>query len=109
LKQIHGEGLDAVFARHAAMTEYVREQMPGLGLAPQCPSLDRRATTLTAIAAPSGRTPAQIREGLSARGILVAGALEQYAPRAFRIGHMGDIRLADVQRTMTALAEVLRN
>lgn len=109
LKQIHEEGVDAVFARHAAMTELVQREMRVLNLAPQCPSLTRRATTLTAIAAPSGRTPGQIREGLSARGILVAGALEQYAPRAFRIGHMGDIRLADVQRTMTALAEVLRN
>jgi aspartate aminotransferase-like enzyme len=26
---------------------------------------------------------------------------------AFRIGHMGDIREADVQRTLDALAEVL--
>jgi alanine-glyoxylate transaminase/serine-glyoxylate transaminase/serine-pyruvate transaminase len=109
LKQIHGEGLSAVFARHAAMAELVGEQMRALGLTHQCPSLNRRATTLTAIAAPASWTPARIREGLSARGILVAGALEQYAPRAFRIGHMGDIRLTDVQRTMAALADVLRN
>jgi aspartate aminotransferase-like enzyme len=109
LKQIHSEGLSAVFARHAAMAELVGEQMRALGLAHQCPSLNRRATTLTAVAAPANWTPASIREGLSARGILVAGALEQYAPHAFRIGHMGDIRLTDVQRTMAALADVLRN
>jgi len=95
-------------ARHTAMADFVRHRMAGMGLAPQCPLLERRATTLTAIAAPAGRTPAQIREGLQARGILVAGALEQYAPRGFRIGHMGDIRIADVERTMTALADVLR-
>jgi alanine-glyoxylate transaminase/serine-glyoxylate transaminase/serine-pyruvate transaminase len=108
LKQIHEEGIETVYARHSAMTQLVQRRMADLGLAPQCPSLVRRATTLTAIAAPAGRTPAQIREGLQARGILVAGALEQYAPRAFRIGHMGDIRTADVERTMAALAEVLR-
>jgi alanine-glyoxylate transaminase/serine-glyoxylate transaminase/serine-pyruvate transaminase len=108
LKQIHDEGIGAVLARHTAMTALVRTRMTDLGLSPQCPSVVRRATTLTAIAAPAGWTPARIREGLSAHGILIAGALEQYAPVAFRIGHMGDIRPADVERTMTALADVLR-
>lgn len=107
LKQIHEEGMENVYARHSAMSQLVRTRMSDLGLTPQCPSLVRRATTLTAIAAPDGRTPAQVREGLQARGILVAGALEQYAPRAFRIGHMGDIRIADVERTMAGLADVL--
>jgi len=109
LKQIHEEGLEPVYARHTAMADLVQKRMAELGLAPQCGSLSRRATTLSAIAAPPGRTPAQIREGIQARGILVAGALEQYAPRAFRIGHMGDIRLTDVERTMAALADVLRD
>jgi aspartate aminotransferase-like enzyme len=108
LKQIHEEGIEAVYARHSAMTQLAQQRMADLSLVPQCPCLVRRATTLTAIAAPASRTPAQIRDGLQARGILVAGALEQFAPRAFRIGHMGDIRIADVERTMTALADVLR-
>jgi aspartate aminotransferase-like enzyme len=47
-----------------------------------------------------------VREGLAAHGILVAGALEHFAGSAFRIGHMGDIRPADVARTMDALADV---
>ena len=48
-----------------------------------------------------------MRDGLKARGILTAAALERYQPSAFRIGHMGDIRPADVARTLDALAEVL--
>jgi aspartate aminotransferase-like enzyme len=30
-----------------------------------------------------------------------------FVDSAFRIGHMGDIRMADVERTLTALGEVL--
>ena len=107
LRQIHEEGLAAVFARHAEMTATVAARATQLGLLPQCPSLVRRATTVTALALPDSRPPSRVREGLAARGILVAGALEHFAPSAFRIGHMGDIRPADVARTMDALADVL--
>jgi aspartate aminotransferase-like enzyme len=44
---------------------------------------------------------------MKARGILVAGALEHFQPTAFRIGHMGDIRPPDVERTLAALHDVL--
>jgi aspartate aminotransferase-like enzyme len=44
---------------------------------------------------------------MRARGILVAGGLEHFQPTAFRIGHMGDIRPADVERTLDALRDVL--
>ena len=44
---------------------------------------------------------------MKARGLLVAGALEHFQPTAFRIGHMGDIRPPDVERTLDALRDVL--
>lgn len=107
LRMIHEEGLEAVFQRHAAMARMVAQRMAELSLTPQCPSLNRRATTVSAIALPSALPPSRIRDALKARGILTAGALEHYQPTAFRIGHMGDIRPADVQRTLDALAEVM--
>jgi aspartate aminotransferase-like enzyme len=107
LRMIHEEGFDAVIRRHIAMTGTIAQRMKALGLQPQCPSLQRRSTTVTAIAAPVGLPPRQIRDGLVAHGILVAGALERYQASAFRIGHMGDIRPADVERTLNALAQVL--
>ena len=48
-----------------------------------------------------------MREGLKRRGILTAAALEHYQPTAFRIGHMGDIRPDDVEKTMAAVREVI--
>ncbi len=41
-----------------------------------------------------------------ARGILTSRGLGKYETTSFRIGHMGDIRPADVRRTLDTLAEV---
>ena len=41
------------------------------------------------------------------RGILIARGIGPYRDSAVRIGHMGDIRLSDVERTLDALGDVL--
>jgi aspartate aminotransferase-like enzyme len=107
LRMMHEEGLDAVFARHQANAERVRKRLPALRLAPQCPALESLAPTVTAIALPNGYTPRMVRDGLTSRGILTAAGIGPFEPTAFRIGHMGDIRLADVDRTLSALSETL--
>lgn len=107
LRMVHEEGIDAVFRRHADMAAMTHRGIAALGLQHQCPSLTRRSTTVTAVALPADRSPAQVRDPLKARGILVAGGLEHFQASAFRIGHMGDIRPADVQRTLDALRDVL--
>ena len=107
LRMLHEEGVAAVWERHARMAALARDGAAALGLAPQCAALTGRATTLTAIATPPGVEPQAIRDGLKARGILTAAGLDRYRDSAFRIGHMGDIREADVSRTLTALGDVL--
>ncbi|HUQ79892.1 MAG TPA: alanine--glyoxylate aminotransferase family protein [Gemmatimonadaceae bacterium] len=107
LRMIHEEGLDRVYARHEAMAELTRRRIAELGLTLQMPTLAHHSSTLTAIACPDGVAPKAIRDPLRARGILTAAGLGPYEPNAFRIGHMGDIRIADVERTVDALAEVL--
>jgi aspartate aminotransferase-like enzyme len=107
LRMIHEEGMDTVFRRHADMAARVHNAMAAVGLQHQCPSLTRRSTTVTAISLPPDHPPAQVRDAMKTRGILVAGALEHFQPAAFRIGHMGDIRPADVERTLDCLRDVL--
>ena len=107
LRMIHEEGLDAVLRRHASLAERARAGVLELGLGIQCPSFERHAATLTAVALPPSLTPALVRDGLKARGILTAAGLGHFQPCAFRIGHMGDIRMSDVERTLAALREVL--
>jgi serine---pyruvate transaminase len=108
LRMIHEEGLPAVYARHAAMAERARSGAAALGLPPQCPDLTHRSATLTAIALPAGVAPKPFRDLIKARGILTAAGLGQFEPKGFRIGHMGDIRLADVERTLAAVSEALQ-
>jgi aspartate aminotransferase-like enzyme len=107
LRLIHEEGLDAVYRRHEAMATVARRRVDGLGLAMQCPLLRRFAPTVTAVALPPELPPARVRDGLKAHGILAAAALGAFEATSFRIGHMGDIRLEDVERTFDALDAVL--
>lgn len=107
LRMMHEEGLTNVYDRHDAMARRVRDGVAELGLSMQCPALERRAATMTAIALPSGVEPRALRDALKARGIWTAAGLGPFERVGFRIGHMGDIRMDDVERTLSALREVL--
>jgi aspartate aminotransferase-like enzyme len=104
---IHEEGLPSVYARHEAMAAHVRERTLAMGFGLLFPDLDRWSPTLTALRTPEGVTPTKLRERLMRHGILVAEGLGKYAGQCIRIGHMGDIRLSDVDRTCDAIDAVL--
>jgi aspartate aminotransferase-like enzyme len=108
LRMIHEEGLENVYHRHAAMARHLRDSCAELGLSLQCPALTRHSATMTAIALPDGVDPKAFRDRIKTRGILTAAGLGPYANRGFRIGHMGDIRMPDVDRTLGAVREALR-
>jgi aspartate aminotransferase-like enzyme len=107
LEQIAEEGPEKVFARHQEMARMTRQAVADLGLSQQCPALVHFSPTLTGIRAPESISPLAIREQMKARGILIARALGRFEPTCFRIGHLGDIRPADVRRTLDALAEII--
>jgi aspartate aminotransferase-like enzyme len=107
LRLIHEEGVQRVQDRHEANAARVRQGIAQRGLALQCPSLCGLSPTVTAIALPAGLSPKAVREGLKSRGILTAAGLGPFESTGFRIGHMGDIRMADVERTLGALNMVL--
>ena len=107
IAQIHEEGLPNVFARHTEMARLARERTAALGLSILCPRLEQYSTTLTALRAPEDVTVKAIRDAMRARGILTAGGLGAFTTSSFRIGHMGDIRPADVEHTCAALGDVL--
>ena len=109
LRMIHEEGLDEVYRRHERMASHVRQRATELGLTLQCPELRRFSNTVTAIAVPEAGSLKLLRDRMQERGILVAGGMGQYESTAFRIGHMGDIRPADVERTLAALADVIES
>lgn len=107
LAMIHEEGLPTVYARHEAMAATVRERARAMKLELLFPDLDMWSPTLTALRTSPGVAPKTIRDGLKQRGILVAGGLGSHGNNAIRIGHMGDIRVSDVERTCDAIAAIL--
>ncbi len=107
LRQIHEEGVERVYQRHDRMATIVRERLPSLGLSTQCPTLRQHASTLTAIDLSGHAPPRTLRDAVKTRGILTAAGLGKFAENGFRIGHMGDIREADVARTLDAVAAAL--
>jgi len=107
LNLINEEGLENVFARHEKMGRMVRGWAGEHGFSLQHPSAQSFTPTLTALRVPEPCDAATIREGLKRRGILTARGLGKYEGTGIRIGHMGDIRPRDVQRTLEVLSEVM--
>ena len=107
VSMIHEEGQTATFERHEEMSRLVRDRAGECGLALQHAELACWSPTLTALSVPPGMSPAQVRDALKQRGILIARGLGQYEPNGIRIGHLGDIQPSDVQQTLDALTEVI--
>ena len=103
VRMIHEEGMEAVFHRHRALAGRVRERAAGLGFSLQGPGILERSPTLTALRLPAGVEPETLRRRVREAGIQIAGGLGAYKPSCIRIGHMGDIRMEDVEGTMDAL------
>lgn len=107
VRMIREEGVDAVFRRHEAMARRVRARAEELGFSPQGSGIEERSPTLTALEVPTGVGAAEVRSRLREAGIQIAIGLGSYQSNCVRIGHMGDIRMEDVDRTMDALEEAV--
>jgi aspartate aminotransferase-like enzyme len=96
-------GLEAAFARHAALGRAARAGVKAMGLELYSPDDDRSAV-LTAVLTPEGVDAVELRLALRDRhGITVAGGHGDIVDRLFRIGHIGHVDVFDVT---TALAAV---
>lgn len=102
LNILKGEGLEAIFARHALLARAMREgvRAAGLSLFPK----ERPSDALTAIAAPDGIDGQGVYKNLRTQyGMTAAGGQDHLKGKIFRISHMGYIDSFDV---ITALAAV---
>lgn len=104
-RMIHEEGLDAVFSRHHDLAQKLRSTAIENGYRLAGHPDSQRSPTLSALEVPAGADPSAIRASVREAGIQIAVGLGKYKPTCIRIGHMGDIRMADVERTLAALLE----
>lgn len=65
------------------------------------------APTLSCILYPEGVEDVAFRSGLAKRGIIVAGSLAHLAGKAFRIGHMGNTTVEQLEIAVRAIGETL--
>jgi alanine-glyoxylate transaminase / serine-glyoxylate transaminase / serine-pyruvate transaminase len=106
LADIAAEGLEQRFARHRRVAAAIRAGFAVLGLTPFTDP-DALAPTLSVLRTPEGVDEAALRAGMVERGVLVAGCLGSFAGLGIRVGHMGEVGPAEVERTLVAAAETL--
>ncbi len=101
------EGLEAAFARHAALGLACREGAKAMGLELFSPD-EERSAVVTAILAPSGIDAKELVLELRERfGITIAGAHGDLGSRMFRIGHIGYYDVLDVTTALAAVETLL--
>lgn len=111
LQAIAAEGIEARWARHAAMAERCwqwADEMTQRGtplgvLAP--PGF--RSPTVTCLTLPPGRTGPAVTSALAARGWTIGAGYGELKDASIRIGHMGDHTVAELDALLAQLAEVL--
>jgi aspartate aminotransferase-like enzyme len=102
-----GEGLEAAFARHAALGRACREGAKAMGLGLFSPD-EERSAVVTAILTPEGIDARELVLGLRDRfGITVAGGHGELGSRMFRIGHIGYYDVFDITTALAAVEQLL--
>jgi alanine-glyoxylate transaminase / serine-glyoxylate transaminase / serine-pyruvate transaminase len=107
LQLIAAEGLEARFARHRRVAAAIRDGFTRLGFTSMTDA-EALAPTLSVLAVPEGVAEAELRRGMAERGVVVAGCLGPFAGRGIRVGHMGEVGDAEVERTLEAAAGALQ-
>ena len=101
------EGLDATFARHAALGRACREGAKAMGLELFSPD-EERSAVVTAILTPDGVDARELVLALRDRfGITVAGGHGELGSRMFRIGHIGYYDVFDITTALAAVELLL--
>jgi aspartate aminotransferase-like enzyme len=106
LDLIEAEGLEAVYARHAVCGAATRAGVEALGLR-LFAEREHASDTVTAVHMPEGLEWKAFDADLRARGLIAAGGQGALAGRIFRIGHLGEVTLADILAVMEILEESL--
>jgi aspartate aminotransferase-like enzyme len=106
---IEAEGLENVWARHAALGALVRQRVPEMGLR-VFGDPAHVSDTVTAIEVPAGIAPAALLERLrTGYDVILANGQGPLADRIVRLGHLGWVHEPEVTAALDALAAALRD
>jgi alanine-glyoxylate transaminase / serine-glyoxylate transaminase / serine-pyruvate transaminase len=100
------EGMEDRFERHDLFAAALRSGLAALGFS-FFTDPNFEASTLSVVLYPDGVEDRAFRAGLSENGVVVAGGLGPTAGRVFRMGHMGNLTMAQVRFAMEAVEKTL--
>ncbi len=100
------EGMQARATRHQAYGRALQTAFEELGFT-LLAEKDHRTTTLSCLIYPEGVEDASFRSAMYEAGVVIAGALANYAGKACRIGHMGNIDDRYFTQVLTAVEKSL--
>ena len=109
LEQMMKEGMEARWARHAAMAKRTWDWVDARAskgikvLAPQA----YRSPAVTCITVPAGRTGPQVVSAMKAKGFVITPGYGEAKDMMIRIGHMGEHTVEELDVLLEALDEVL--
>lgn len=103
LARIAAEGLEARFARHQAMRERVEQWVTRHGGCEIWAPEGRRSNSVTALQLRPRRSARAVAAELAELGWTVATGMLEDEDRIIRIGHMGDLQLAQLDGLLEAL------
>ena len=101
---LRGEGLTPRFERHRRMRDITHQRISRFAKLAGDPA--HASPTVTAIA--PVLPPDTIRAEMKKRGYTLGGGYGVWKDTTFRIGHMGDISVADLEAMLDVLTEVTR-
>lgn len=112
LQDIVAEGLDARWARHAAMQGMVERwvaarQADGIDITFQAPT-GARSVSVSCLALPAEHRARDVVDAVGAHGFTIGRGYGQLQDSTIRIGHMGDLQPSHLAPCLDAIAESLR-
>jgi predicted phosphoserine aminotransferase len=106
LDRILTEGLENRFARHAAMAERTQKWSIAHGMQPLAPE-GYRSKTVSTINNTKGMDISALNKFLLTKGMRIANGYGDLKDKTFRIAHMGEINMKDVDTLLAAMEEFL--
>ena len=112
LGRMLAEGMEARWARHRVMAEatwaWIAEKSDG-GVALEAVAPEgHRSPAVTAIRTPDGLPAPDVVRAVAEKGWVVGGGYGKLKDSTFRIGHMGDKTLDELEALLSVIDEVLR-
>lgn len=100
---LQGEGIEGRWNRHQALRDRTLERTAPF--AALFADATHASPTVSALR-PKNAAPAEILKEMKNRGFTLSAGYGELKPTTFRIGHMGDITLADLDNMLAVLATV---